>query len=1858
MSVAADNDTLQVIMDDDREEICNRETSENKETMDSAVGDVNIKYQKELIYNKLLPYVDDLEAESQALLAVIKANLGRAVMLREMQPGCVVWVSRLCLYIKIYGMKFSKEDHIIFVKLMYELVTIPKLEPYLVSTFSFTLILLLEKKGLISPNEMELPWKPLYNLCRRIEKSRESSLEMYRFFSCAIGRLNVLVHAVKVYFPLSATQEILDELRPNLCPLDDAMMTKSLEALEWFLPVQLPPEHRSIGYELWFNEFMTLWEVCYNAPEWENEMMCLIAQLAFHNIGYIDWEPYIPLMFTRFVRYLKLPVTYSQTQSSKDHKINMSFIAIWTTSVLGNGSSAQMYLEKFLKTVETYFHPANVGRWLGKLRDLLITLPYRFVTRLHKERFAKRTWETPIPEEYKLTDSDVDAFVKSMMPVAMTAMFSTLGVRTASQALQHLASMRPSLVIPSVLDKVSSMLEPYKLNATLSCMEAIARPMAQGSRNVNEGYTYPEGPTHILPLLFVLLPSIDPNDMEKCFVAFRLISVYATFIPIVDSSESLTAVDDEERMVYETTSKFKDFILEFLDRIFSFIDSSSLETVRLENRAGAGKSKLEKVTEGVLREVCTNLLIQTNDKIFKAALHKLRTFITERILETKVAGQLAAVLCRSFAQVNGEKTLRALLPVLSQTILDITGESNDIIKEENLDGRLLYGMLLLSAIVDTSGDNLLPHMDTFTTVLDRVLVLKSREGNNLACIVLKTIIFSLATTMPCKFESTNNDVHWGKTLEIDTLKVKWYIPGKEEIAALNKLFLKYLMPEVNRLQDYCKDWNTLTREELLTSLHIVSCILHACEPVLPIWEEEPLVVVDSSLDCVPFTLMLGMKEEILMPDNSNVRRYFVTLMSKLQKVILENSEDDTKSFFVLIQIWNSLLLGRNRLSEAHEARCKSFQIVSKRTKDKLVGNKGLRGSLILQRAEIQHDTRIHVQSFNLTETHKIIMFELLTLATSRYADVRSQAQSSLFCALQHFPYSYTFIVPRLVDVLKLDAEEHHDAYKGALYILFGPPDDPIIIKHDWKMLRSLWLAIVLSKTSEKLSVIRLKENLVESINTRFATFAITMEVPDACLAIATNLWTTYPQPTLPQPAKDEIANGLDTLRKIEESNVTSYNDLIGDLLSALLENNLHWRHRLMTMNFIRNLVHPDQKYPAKLVRYFLGALIHDSLRERKIAIDVVVYMLKQQKRKHPKITIDPPTLPEKEEPDENRPKRLVPGQRPDNLWLQYNYETRPLTAEQWDEPRYIHKPYIGYYTWPKKLEIYAPSSSQPCLDPTVRKLTDLEEEVDHFFSDPQNIEKLVRFFSLEEKKGKDNFNDYRYFLFKSVFRNHGIVYLKHFLPHLHKMVTDKQESSHRCAAEIIAGVIKGAKHWPFEMVREMWDSLLPIIRLALSNLTAESFVNWCACFATAQQHRDPNRQHWLLECLMEEPRLGDSESSFVECGRLVTLQVALNEQTWRVSELLQRLLKRTEDRLLTNPFDNVRERLGSVLVTVFKADLQFPGAASNAPTPRMQDLINNVVPKLQFLVEESPTILGKDEEALSANESSRDAKRRAENREMAIRLLKTICKWMTRTVVRTQHGLQRGFYQIYPILCQLENCETDEELRKLCTSTLAVLAQAFTLPRHMPIALEAVINMSKRSSWWTRSTCLQFLQVLVFHNMSTFLSNPAWVDSVKDMVLRLLEDERLEVRKNAGQVLSGLLHCTFIPEQEKLLDEFKKKAKTKLRWRERSNCSKEETIKNSQMDAIRIRHAAVLGMCAFVQAHPYDIPEYIPSIFENLSPHMNDPQPIPTTIRKTLDDFKRTHYGGWRGVSGYAQHFTSEQLAVLQDLSMPPSHYA
>lgn len=51
--------------------------------------------QKEIVYNKVLPYSEELDYESRRLLVEIKGNLAKSVVLKEIKPGCAIWATRL-----------------------------------------------------------------------------------------------------------------------------------------------------------------------------------------------------------------------------------------------------------------------------------------------------------------------------------------------------------------------------------------------------------------------------------------------------------------------------------------------------------------------------------------------------------------------------------------------------------------------------------------------------------------------------------------------------------------------------------------------------------------------------------------------------------------------------------------------------------------------------------------------------------------------------------------------------------------------------------------------------------------------------------------------------------------------------------------------------------------------------------------------------------------------------------------------------------------------------------------------------------------------------------------------------------------------------------------------------------------------------------------------------------------------------------------------------------------------------------------------------------------------------------------------------------------------------------------------------------------------------------------------------------------------------------------------------------------------------------------------------------------------------------------------------------------------------------
>lgn len=184
-----------------------------------------------------------------------------------------------------------------------------------------------------------------------------------------------------------------------------------------------------------------------------------------------------------------------------------------------------------------------------------------------------------------------------------------------------------------------------------------------------------------------------------------------------------------------------------------------------------------------------------------------------------------------------------------------------------------------------------------------------------------------------------------------------------------------------------------------------------------------------------------------------------------------------------------------------------------------------------------------------------------------------------------------------------------------------------------------------------------------------------------------------------------------------------------------------------------------------------------------------------------------------------------------------------------------------------------------------------------------------------------------------------------FLPHVENLVNDKEESHQRCAAEIISGIIRGSKHWEYEKTLNLWSELVPLIETAIVKIHAETNTDWAISISMALKSRDPRRCHWLLEYLMDDPL--QDPTSFTACERLRLVLTAAGQQSWRNSELSQRLLNYIQPHL-AHRFQNVRDKVSGCLVIILREETILK-LGNPEETTKTLDFFKEVFPKLNNL---------------------------------------------------------------------------------------------------------------------------------------------------------------------------------------------------------------------------------------------------------------------------------------------------------------------
>lgn len=130
----------------------------------------------------------------------------------------------------------------------------------------------------------------------------------------------------------------------------------------------------------------------------------------------------------------------------------------------------------------------------------------------------------------------------------------------------------------------------------------------------------------------------------------------------------------------------------------------------------------------------------------------------------------------------------------------------------------------------------------------------------------------------------------------------------------------------------------------------------------------------------------------------------------------------------------------------------------------------------------------------------------------------------------------------------------------------------------------------------------------------------------------------------------------------------------------------------------------------------------------------------------------------------------------------------------------------------------------------------------------------------------------------------------------------------------------------------------------------------------------------------------------------------------------------------------------------------------------------------------------------------------------------------------------------------MENDDSYDELKRDAKTCLSLMSQGLLYPEQIPMVLRAlqevrllgrpcaerdlgsfaqcsdvfcVLQIAGSSSWHARYTVLTYLQIMVFYNLFTFMSDQKAVNDVRALVIMLLEDEQLEVRNDLCHSVSG-----------------------------------------------------------------------------------------------------------------------------------------
>lgn len=1356
----------------------------------------------------------------------------------------------------------------------------------------------------------------------------------------------------------------------------------------------------------------------------------------------------------------------------------------------------------------------------------------------------------------------------------------------------------------------------------------------------------------------------------------------------------------EEMILRSSTCGFGDFTISFLGRVFTLLENLP-DVQRVRNGSP------EENIVNTLPATFMPLLSSLSADYYEIALVKIVDFVSNHVIHQ--ARDAMAFICNALCKVNPEKALKYLIPVLTQAIrteIEDNGAGStrttgtDVLPR---DRGLVWNISMLSMCVVHVGDAVLAHKKA----LFDIAVYMQQKCRGIPTVHISNFIhhllLNLTGTYTTDYSLYEPDVLakdlqpelWNYRQDPRKLSITWHVPKREELEFAVDLFknqadtalkqLTTLTSETSNVKrdGSGKDWsddvtrNLVLLRLLLSGMSVLfdSKAAATTNQAAPngasndvemtdkqdangVGDEDPDTTLDSSDEATireTFTYPTGyslQETDSMYTTIHETRERTGWILHEVHRYLTDKAEDDVPCFGALYSAFRSWFVDIGLERSAHVLDRVTRLLAADTIPYRMSGiRKDYPRPLLVRRANVYHLQRLRHSAAPRPRSRldEILLLDIAESSVSLYTETRRNAQSAGESALKAVWGSRLLVIPPLLQALQKGVKENdHARIKGALFSLLLSSVAKTVGRH-WKFAPTLIRTFIDASAVDKPSVQRICSTAAfQIIDYGRAMERMAVLDRDIVEAIAPS-----------RDVSDEITQKRKHINNkramIEKKKASLAEDLVN------LARVSHWKIASRAATIVITMgLRFDYIASENLIDLVTSGAIddHPGLRgmysQALIALFTMVDVRAICSHDYKNYVMGNQHFPS---------KLTVATKRYEKGWTkEYLASFANPEAEY-----YIDHDFPGWLVWGESMPAYKSS--------VVRDIEydDVEWKVRNHMGKLFDRSWFSKFFMYLKQEPRDPSADkfrmpcamMMLYTFELMFRD-GLTAatFKDIQEEISAVFEDGSDKhQHRATAEILGALISSVTDTAVQKREEVWEYAFPIVRKVFTDgLTPENSGYWTTFLHMILQCRDP-RRGWPLVDWLSSFRLDMStNAAFKESSKINLLHQCIIDAGWHFQ--LEKPI--VEDFLahLDHPYKGVREAMGQSLATIFRTryhesypDVKHLLAAQESassvgtypylPNEEFTKMIRDVFERIErWRHERTP-----GQQTPSSYTSG----------------CKTVLLWLDSTLSSHECSQLVPFFpDVFTAqLLHMMDVKEDPELQSL----------AYHVFRHLPNIpypaednsefIQSLIRIGQTSpSWHQRLRVMINIQIIYFRRL--FLLSGGDREKLFECVASMLQDPQHEVRAGASATLSGLIRCSpvFLRDnmvrrlQERFTEVLVENPLPKKPRNFRAGISSgfssgAGTPTPEHTRLIILRHGAVLGLGALIQAFPYTSPPppWMPDALTTLSVRAaNDSGIVGSSVKSIISEFKKTRQDTWHIDAKVSSNFLMSAFTRIDHL--------